>query len=127
MRREKTKKVCANHFIKPWMDIRPNCGSKKAWVWKTQADFADEEPKQEVRSENCHYIVFLTRVTCSRQTLAIKFGNEESAKKFFEEFDRMKKFVQKKDAKEISENGGGVPKKEDEVQGKLSELQLKES
>ena len=66
MRREKTKKVCANHFIKPWMDIRPNCGSKKAWVWKTQADFADEEAKQEVRSEKCYCIVFLTRVTCSR-------------------------------------------------------------
>ena len=66
MRREKTKKVCANHFIKPWMDIRPNCGSKKAWVWKTQADFADEEPKQEVRSEKCYCIVFLTRVTCYR-------------------------------------------------------------
>ena len=30
------------------MDMKPNCGSEKAWVWKTQADFADEEPKQEV-------------------------------------------------------------------------------
>ena len=48
MRREKTLKVCANHHITPWMDMRPNCGNKKAWVWKTQADFADEEPKQEV-------------------------------------------------------------------------------
>ena len=58
MRREKTKKVCANHFIKPWMDIRPNCGSKKAWVWKTQADFADEEPKQEVESEESSLLFF---------------------------------------------------------------------
>ena len=48
MRREKTLKVCANHFITPWMDMKPNCGSQKAWVWKTQADFADEEVKQEV-------------------------------------------------------------------------------
>ena len=48
MRREKTLKVCANHFITPWMDMKPNCGSQKAWVWKTQADFADEEAKQEV-------------------------------------------------------------------------------
>ena len=48
MRREKTLKVCANHHITPWMDMKRNCGSKKAWVWKTQADFADEEPKQEV-------------------------------------------------------------------------------
>ena len=51
MRREKTMKVCANHHIKPWMDMKPNCGSNKAWVWKTRADYADEEPKQEVRRE----------------------------------------------------------------------------
>ena len=31
MRREKTLKVCANHHITPWMDMRPNCGNKKAW------------------------------------------------------------------------------------------------
>eukprot|EP00092_Neocalanus_flemingeri_P107159 GFUD01137536.1.p1 GENE.GFUD01137536.1~~GFUD01137536.1.p1 ORF type:complete len:162 (-),score=59.42 GFUD01137536.1:101-586(-) len=48
MRREKTLKVCANHSILPWMELKPNCGSQKAWVWKTQLDFADEEPKQEV-------------------------------------------------------------------------------
>ena len=52
MRREKTLKVCANHFIKHWMNLAPNCGSNKAWVWKTKADYADEEPKQEVR--NCY-------------------------------------------------------------------------
>lgn len=55
MRREKTLKVCANHHITPWMDMKRNCGSKKAWVWKTQADFADEEPKQEV-SVTCIYM-----------------------------------------------------------------------
>ena len=31
------------------MDLKPNCGSEKAWVWMTKADYADEEPKQEVR------------------------------------------------------------------------------
>ena len=41
-------KVCANHSIFPWMDLKPNCGSKKAWCWKTGADFADEEIKSEV-------------------------------------------------------------------------------
>ena len=29
MRREKTLKVCANHFILPWMNMKPNCGSDK--------------------------------------------------------------------------------------------------
>ena len=83
MRREKTLNVFANHHITPWMDMRPNCGNKKAWVWKTQADFADEEPKQE--------------------TLAIKFGNEANSEKFFEAFEEMRKYVLKMEAKKIQE------------------------
>ena len=58
MRREKTMKVCANHLIKSWMVLKPNCGSKKAWVWKTQADYADEEPKQEVRKGRVDLLFF---------------------------------------------------------------------
>ena len=60
MRREKTLKVCANHYITPWMDMKPNCGSQKAWVWKTQADFADEEVKQEVLL--FHILHFVIRI-----------------------------------------------------------------
>jgi len=81
MRREKTQKVCANHSILAWMDLKPNCGSQKAWVWKTQADYADEEPKQE--------------------TLAIRFGNVENAKKFFDAFSEMKSYVLKMEAQKI--------------------------
>ena len=103
MRREKTLKVCANHHITPWMDMRPNCGNKKAWVWKTQADFADEEPKQEVflvssfKELKCyhHENIF--------QTLAIKFGNEANSQKFFEAFEEMRKYVLKMEAKKIQE------------------------
>ena len=58
MRREKTMKVCANHLIKSWMVLKPNCGSKKAWVWKTRADYADEEPKQEVRQGRINQVFF---------------------------------------------------------------------
>ena len=58
MRREKTMKVCANHHIKSWMVLKPNCGSKKAWVWKTRADYADEEPKQEVRKAKINLLFF---------------------------------------------------------------------
>ena len=101
MRREKTLKVCANHHITPWMDMRPNCGNKKAWVWKTQADFADEEPKQEVMlpflektPTFCMYIL---------QTLSIKFGNEANSEKFFEAFEEMRKYVLKMEAKKIQE------------------------
>ncbi|PFX32923.1 ran-specific GTPase-activating protein-like [Stylophora pistillata] len=65
MRRDKTFKICANHYISKDMELRPNCGSDRAWVW-TAPDFADEEIKTE--------------------TLAIRFANAENAKKFKEEF-----------------------------------------
>jgi len=62
MRREKTLKLCANHVVKSWMELKPNCGSDRAFVWSVHADYADEEPKAEV--------------------LAIKFANAENAAKF---------------------------------------------
>ena len=62
MRREKTLKLCANHIVQSWMELKPNCGSDKAFVWSVHADYADEEPKAEV--------------------LAIKFANAENAAKF---------------------------------------------
>lgn len=30
------------------MDLKPNAGSDRAWVWNTHADFADEHPKPEL-------------------------------------------------------------------------------
>merc|ERR1712020_352362 len=67
MRRDKTLKICANHFIQPWMILKPMKGSDRALMWLVQADFADEEPKSE--------------------TLAIRFANAENAKKFKDAFD----------------------------------------
>jgi len=67
MRRDKTLKICANHYIYPSMELKPNCGSDRAWVWSTTADFADEEAKEEV--------------------LAIRFANAENAQKFKTTFD----------------------------------------
>ncbi|KAJ8312077.1 hypothetical protein KUTeg_009450, partial [Tegillarca granosa] len=58
MRRDKTLKVCANHYITSSMELKPNCASDRAWVWSAFGDFADEEPKQEL--------------------LAIRFANAES-------------------------------------------------
>lgn len=63
MRRDKTLKVCANHFITPWMELKPNAGSEKAFVYKVFADFADERPKSEC--------------------LAVKFGTVDSEFKSF--------------------------------------------
>jgi len=93
MRRDKTLKICANHFIRPWMELKPNCGSEKAWVWKVQADYADQEPKSE--------------------TLAIKFGNKENAQKWKSAFEKARQWVLECDAAKIlaEENN----KVEDEV------------
>ncbi|XP_011499703.1 PREDICTED: ran-specific GTPase-activating protein-like [Ceratosolen solmsi marchali] len=74
MRRDKTLKICANHFVWPWMELNPNCGSDRAWVWSALADFADEQPKP--------------------QLLAIRFANVENAKLWKETFDKAKKIVE---------------------------------
>ena len=36
------------HLVAPIMELKPNCGSDRAWVWSTPADFADQEPKPEL-------------------------------------------------------------------------------
>jgi Ran-binding protein 1 len=67
MRREKTLRICANHFVRPWMILKPMKGSDRAYIWQVHADFADEETKTEV--------------------LAIRFANPENASKFKSAFD----------------------------------------
>lgn len=90
MRRDRTLKICANHLsecsslsarllfiffpimltglskslalVMPLMELKPNAGSDRAWVWNTHADFADEKPKPEL--------------------LAIRFLNAESEYKW---------------------------------------------
>jgi Ran-binding protein 1 len=76
MRRDKTLKICANHYVLPQLELKPNCGSDRAWVWSTPSDFADEEPKPEL--------------------LAIRFANAENAQKFQEMFDEAKSIMKTK-------------------------------
>lgn len=66
MRREKTLKVCANHYIVPEMKLSPNVGSDRSWVWTAAADVSENEPEA--------------------QTLAIRFANSENANLFKEAF-----------------------------------------
>jgi Ran-binding protein 1 len=68
MRRDRTHKICANHFLTKEMKLLPNAGSDRAWVWHVMADFADEQPKKE--------------------QLAIRFRNVEIAQKFKMEFEK---------------------------------------
>lgn len=79
MRRDKTLKVCANHYsmlssflfsfwgafssaddylVVPEMKLSPNVGSDRSWVWNATADVSEGEPEA--------------------QTLAIRFGNSDS-------------------------------------------------
>ena len=124
MRRDKTLKICGNHYVLPHMELKPNCGSARAWVWSTPADFADEEAKPEL--------------------LAIRFANEENAKKFKDKFDMAKGEMSKrrstsavendsKDEEETKESGDSESKKEleeskeeKEVTDKLKEMSVKE-
>ncbi|KAL2715240.1 ran-specific GTPase-activating protein-like isoform X1 [Vespula squamosa] len=73
MRRDKTLKICANHFVTPWMELKPNCGSDRAWVWSVLADFADEQLKPEL--------------------LAIRFANAENASLWKDAFEKAKAVV----------------------------------
>jgi len=67
MRRDKTLKVCANHFITADMRLQANIGSDRSWVWKTLADSAEQPPTSE--------------------TLAIRFANSDNAASFKREFE----------------------------------------
>ncbi|EDO37944.1 predicted protein, partial [Nematostella vectensis] len=70
MRRDQIYKLCANHWIKPDMELKSNMGSDRSWVWNTLADFSEEEP--------------------SAEQLAIRFKLPETATKFKEAFDELK-------------------------------------
>ncbi|TWW60760.1 ran-specific GTPase-activating protein [Takifugu flavidus] len=100
MRRDKTLKICANHHITPAMELKPNAGSDRAWVWNTLADYADECPKAEF--------------------LAIRFLNAENAQKFKAKFEECKEEV-----KNIQEKKDDT-KSADTVAEKLEELTVKD-
>eukprot|EP01100_Stratorugosa_tubuloviscum_P000459 TRINITY_DN1104_c0_g1_i1.p1 TRINITY_DN1104_c0_g1~~TRINITY_DN1104_c0_g1_i1.p1 ORF type:complete len:171 (+),score=96.06 TRINITY_DN1104_c0_g1_i1:171-683(+) len=68
MRRDKTFKICANHYVAGYMKLEENCGSDRSWVWICKADFSEEEPKEEL--------------------FAARFANVENAQKFKEAFDK---------------------------------------
>ena len=67
MRRDKTLKICANHYVTKDMKLQPNVGSDRSWVWKVAADISDGEPTAE--------------------TLAIRFANKEIADEYKAAFE----------------------------------------
>lgn len=75
MRRDKTLKICANHYISPDYELKANIGSDRSWVYNVTADISEGEPEA--------------------QTLAIRFGSKENADKFKEEFEKAQQFNKK--------------------------------
>jgi len=71
MRRDKTLKVCANHYIVPEMKLSPNVGSDRSWVWNAAADVSEGEPEAV--------------------TFAIRFANSENANAFKDAFIKAQK------------------------------------
>jgi len=86
MRREKTLKICANHYIETYYKLQPNVGSDRSWVWTCPNDFAEEKPSKEV--------------------FAIRFANSENAQKFKTEFEKCQELV-----KNMSENADKTSEK----------------
>jgi len=78
MRREKTLKLCANHYITPFMELKPYLLSEKAFIWTTAGDFSDGEAKSE--------------------TLCIRFGTLEKTLQFKTAFENAKEWVMKEEA-----------------------------
>ena len=71
MRRDKTLKVCANHYIVPEMKLSPNVGSDRSWVWNAAADVSEGEAEAV--------------------TLAIRFANSDNANQFKDAFIKAQK------------------------------------
>ncbi|KAL0093015.1 RanBP1 domain-containing protein [Phycomyces blakesleeanus] len=92
MRRDKTFKICANHLVSSDMNLSPNIGSDRSWVYNVTADVSDGEPKAE--------------------TLAIRFANAENAQIFKEKFEQ---------AKDINSGKVSPPEKKDEEEEKKEE------
>ncbi|XP_036593434.1 neurofilament medium polypeptide-like [Trichosurus vulpecula] len=125
MRRDKILKICANHHITPSTALKHSAWSKRAWVWHTQADFADETPKSEL--------------------LAIRYVNADIAQEFKRKFEqcinelreREKRaslgkeestgeVSQKPDELSVEQDGQREPESHDNVSPKPEELSVKE-
>lgn len=71
MRRDKTLKICANHYILPEYTLSPNVGSDRSWVYNVAYDVSEGDAEA--------------------QTLAIRFANSDNADAFKKEFESAQK------------------------------------
>ncbi|XP_006819054.1 ran-specific GTPase-activating protein-like [Saccoglossus kowalevskii] len=88
------------------MELLPNCGSDRAWVWTVLSDYADEEAKPE--------------------TLAIRFANSENAQKFKTKFEECQTDIVNNLKNEANETDNKEKETED-VAKQLEDLTVKDS
>jgi Ran-binding protein 1 len=74
MRQEKTMKVLANHALDPRIQLEPNTGSDRSWVWSCY-DFAEGELEEKV--------------------FALRFANSDVAQEFKDKFEECQKEMAK--------------------------------
>ena len=90
MRRDKIQKICANHYLSIEMELKPNVGSDKSWVYTAQ-DFSENEAKYE--------------------QLAIRFKDSEIANAFKSKFEECAKWNESvvKESKDIKDKNCPKP------------------
>lgn len=86
MRRDKTLKICANHLILKEMELKPNVGSDRSWVYTAPFDLSEGAPQTEL--------------------LAVRFANAENANMFKEKFEEAKKINSSEGHKGEQDTGG---------------------
>ncbi|KAL3786436.1 hypothetical protein HJC23_011017 [Cyclotella cryptica] len=86
MRQEKTMKVIANHALDPRIQLEPNAGSDRSWVWSCY-DFAEGELEEKV--------------------FALRFANSEVAVEFKNKYEECQKEMEKLLAGEDKPDVGG--------------------
>jgi len=105
MRREKTYKICMNHYVNKDIELRENMGSERSWMWSA-VDYADGDQDECV--------------------LAIRFTNAKVAEEFKTNYDEardyMRKLIAEEDSGEAAPEGSkdapeaGVEKAEDKAE-----------
>ena len=89
MRRDVVFKLGANHLILPGMNVKSKEGRETTWMWKTNADIADDVPREE--------------------TFTVRFRTAETGRRFAEVFEECLAKARKEGLREeISEEDGKV-------------------
>lgn len=112
-------------LVGPWMTLKPNCGSDRAWVYSVNVDYADEEPKPEllaIKFANAGGEILTPCFFKSQHKTDYCFSSD--AKKWFDAFEEAKKVV--RDGKEDGDADSGDEDEESEEEEEEEEKKEKD-